>query len=271
MAETQKNEIAKTFSESLTDKLISVENALPKSFNRERFVQNALSCLNDNPQLQKVNKAQLLQGLMKSAYMGLDCMNKEVYLIPYGSNLNVQISYTGMAKFCKKYAIREINDISSHIVREGDTFESGIKDNKPYINFTPKPFNNAEIVGCFAVVYYKDGGIDYEVMTTEEINGVRNSYSKQANGSTWKNSWSEMARKTVLRRLMKHVETDFETTEMKQAWDDTVDSEFTVKREQSEEIVDVFQKQPDNENIIDVGFKDVTEEQLNAECEEIFK
>ena len=269
MAE-QKNEIAKTFSEQLSDKLISVESALPKSFNRERFIQNALSILNDNPQLQKINKAQLIQGLMKSAYMGLDAMNKEVYLIPYGNSLNVQISYTGMAKFCKKYAIREINDISSHIVREGDSFESGIRDNKPYINFTPKPFNNAEIVGCFAVVYYKDGNIDYEIMTTEEINSVRNNYSKQANGSTWKNSWSEMARKTVLRRLMKHIETDFETTEMKQAWEETSDNDFTIKREVNDEVVDVF-SQAKVDDVIDTTATEVSDEQLEKEVNEVFK
>jgi recombination protein RecT len=268
MAE-QKKEIAKTFSETLTDKLISVESALPKDFNITRFTQNALALINDNPQLQKINKAQLIQGLLKCSYMGLDVMNKEAYLIPYGQSLQVQVSYTGMAKFCKKYAIRPIQDIASYIVREGDVFESGIKDNKAYINFTPKPFNTGEIVGCFAVVYYKDNSIDFETMTTEEINQVRTSYSKQANGSTWKNSWSEMARKTVLRRLMKHIETDFESTEMKQAWDETSDSEFTVKREVNNEVVDVFSSAKPVD-VIDTTASEVTDDDLNREVEEVF-
>ena len=47
------NEVVKSFSESLTDKLITVENALPKDFNKERFVQNCLAVLNEKPELKE--------------------------------------------------------------------------------------------------------------------------------------------------------------------------------------------------------------------------
>ena len=65
------NEVAKTFSESLTDKLVSVSTALPKEFNRERFVQNALAVMNEKPELTKINKNEVIQGLLKGAYLGL--------------------------------------------------------------------------------------------------------------------------------------------------------------------------------------------------------
>ena len=233
------NEVVKSFSESLTDKLITVENALPKDFNKERFVQNCLAVLNEKPELTKINPAELQAGLLKGAYLGLDFFKKECYLIPYGSKVNFQTDYKGEKKFVKRYAIRPIHDIYAKVVREGDFFEEKITDGHPSIDLRPKPFNNGEIVGAFAVALYKDGGMDYEVMTTKDINSVRSNYSKMSNSGAWKNSWDEMAKKTVLRRLCKHIETDFESTEAMKAWEDGSDSNIaTVER--SGDVVDAF-------------------------------
>lgn len=223
-----KNEVVKSFSETLTDKLITVENALPKDFNRARFVQNCLAVMNEKPELARMNRAEVVQGLLKGAYLGLDFANKECYLIPYGNSVNFQTDYKGECKFVKRYSIRPIVDIDAKLVREGDTFSAEIVEGKPTINFKPLPFNNNDIVGAFAYVNYADGGLMYETMSTEEINATRNNYSKQANGSTWKKSWGEMAKKTVLRRLCKLIETDFESTEARSAWEDGSDLDKNV-------------------------------------------
>lgn len=243
----EKNELSVSFSELLTDKLVSVEDALPKDFNRTRFVQNALAVVNENPGLAKINKNKLILGLLKGAYMGLDFMNKECYLIPYGSDVNFQADYKGVQKFVKKYSIRPILDIYAKIVREGDQYECTIVDNNQKVFFKPKPFSDEKIVGAFAVVTFKDGGSQIEEMSKKDIEDVRNSYSKAANSKAWKNSWSEMARKTVLRRLCKHIECDFESVEAEKAWSESGDADFsnTIKKERSEEIVDVFNDTPD--------------------------
>ena len=246
------NEIVKTFSDQLTDKLVSVEGALPKEFNKTRFVQNALAVINEKPELAKINPAQLQLGLLKGAYLGLDFMTKECYLIPYGGSVQFQTSYIGEIKFTKRYAIRPIQDIYAKIVREGDVFEEKITDGKPSIDFKPLPFNKGAIVGVFAVALYKDGGLDYEVMSTDDINSVRKNYSKQANGSTWTKSWDEMAKKTCLRRLCKHIECDFESVEAAKAWEDGSDADFNrVKVERSDAVVDVFA----NDDVIDAEGK----------------
>lgn len=65
MAENTAVAEKKTFSMALTDKLDSVSEALPKDFNKARFVQNALALINDNPALQKYSQSQLTAGLLK--------------------------------------------------------------------------------------------------------------------------------------------------------------------------------------------------------------
>lgn len=217
----QKNEL--TFSDQLMDKLVTVENALPRDFNKDRFVQNTLAVLNENPALLNVNRAEVMQGLLKGAYLGLDYAMKDCYLIPYGKTVQFQTSYRGEIKFVKRYSIRPIKDIYSKLIREGDVFKEQIINGQPTIQFEPQTLNKGEILGVFAVVNYEDGGLDYEVMTTDEVNDVRKKYSKQANGNAWAKSWGEMARKTCIRRLTKHIETDFESVEAMKSWEEGSD------------------------------------------------
>ena len=201
----------KQFSVALTEKLDSVSEALPKGFNKARFTQNAIALLNDNPGIAKYGQNQIIGGLMKGAYLGLDFYSKECYLIPYGQSLNYQTDYRGEKKLAKKYSIRPIKDIYAEIVREGDEFSIGVKDNERVVNFVPKPFNDGKIVGAFAVVEYQDGGIGTDTMSISELENTRK-HSKAANSMAWKDFTSEMYKKTVLRRLCKHIEIDFENT-----------------------------------------------------------
>ena len=218
MKDTQLAE-GKTFSLALSEKLDSVGSALPQDFNKARFVQNAISLLNDNPNLAKYGQNQLIAGLMKGAYLGLDFYSKECYLIPYGSTLNYQTDYRGEKKLAKKYSIRPIRDIYAEIVREDDVFSIGIKDNERVINFEPKPFNTGKIIGAFAVVEYVDGGIGTDMMSVDELEKTR-SHSRAANSMAWKDFTSEMYKKTVLRRLCKHIEIDFENAMQRSVYAD---------------------------------------------------
>lgn len=263
------NEVQVRFSEQLTDKLLCYKNALPKNFNRERFVQNCLAVMNEKPELAQINKAEVIQGLCKGAFLGLDFMNKECYLIPYGNSVQFQTDYKGECKFVKTYAIRPVLDIFAKVVREGDFFEEGVIENKPVINFKPLPFSNKDIIGAFAIVLYRDGGMEYESMSTADIQSVRNNYSKASNSKAWKCSFDEMAKKTVLRRLSKHIETDFESIEAKQAWDESSGMEFadtTIHRSDGD-VVDAFS----NEVAADTEYAEVQENIFDMPMPDNFK
>lgn len=224
-----------TFSLALTDRLESVSEALPKDFNKTRFVQNAIALINDNANLQKYAPNQLIGGLMKGAYLGLDFYSKEAYLVPYGSQLNYQTSYLGAKKLAKKYSIRKIKDIGSKIVREGDFFEeTGEGGNTSYI-FKPKPFNTGKIVGAFAYVLFEDGGITVDTMSLEELETTRK-HSKASNSMAWKDFTTEMYRKTVLHRLCKHIELDFENIEQQNTYFNEYEIDNHIEKEDVPEV-----------------------------------
>ena len=198
-----------SFSLALTEKLNSVADALPQDFNKARFVQNALALVNENPNIAKYGQAKIMAGLMKGAYLGLDFYSKECYLVPYGEQLNYQTDYRGAKKLAKKYSIRPIKDIYAKLVRDGDEFEEVIVNGEQGINFKPKPFNDGKIIGAFAVCLFEDGGMQYDTMSLSDLENTRKQ-SKACNSPAWKNFTGEMYKKTVLHRLCKHIELDFE-------------------------------------------------------------
>lgn len=219
--------VLKQTNSNLTTMLEREKGALPAGFNSLRFKQNVLTVLNDmdisNMKGQEFNLAKCI---MKGAYLGLDFFNKECYVITFGKTPQFMTDYKGEEKLCRKYSINPVKDIYAKLVKEGDEFEEGVDHGQQYINFKAKPFNNNKIIGAFAVVYYKDGSMIYESMSKEEIELVRDQFSKQSRGQAWTKSFGEMAKKTVLRRLCKHIQLDFDSIEQQRAWEDGADSEF---------------------------------------------
>ena len=216
--------------------------ALPKDFNKQRFMQNCMTVLQDgNCDFSKCDSVSVVRTLLNGAFLGLDFFNGECYAIAYGSTVSFQTDYKGEIKLAKRYSSNPILDIYAKIVREGDEFTEIIENGKQTVNFKPKPFNDGEIIGAFAVCLYKDGGMIYDAMSKAEIEHTRKTFSKQANGKAWTNSYGEMCKKTVLRRLCKMIDLNFDTAEAMQAFEEG--SEFDVKNPRSaepEKAVDVF-------------------------------
>ena len=227
-----------TFSTMLTTELETNAAALPSNFNIPRFVQNSLALLNGNEALQDFYKkhgaTQIRAGLMRGAYLGLDALNQEMYLVPYGATLNFMPSYKGMVKMAQKYATRPIKSIYAKCVREGDEFEEVIDHGEPSINFRTLPFNDGNIIGVFAVCQYQDGGIVYEVMSRADVEQCRKS-SKAKNSPAWNSFWSEMAKKTVLRRLCKSLSIDMDEKAVA-AMDSGLEIETDVQEQMKTEI-----------------------------------
>jgi len=234
------------------DKLLEAKReAMPKGFNKTRFMQNCMTVLQDTKDIEKCDPISVARTMLKGAFLGLDFFNKECYAITYGGQVQFQTDYKGEKKLAKKYSVRPIKDIYAKLVRKDDEFIEEIKDGQPTIQFRPIPFNHGEILGAFAVALFEDGGMMYEVMSVADMELTRKNYSKQANGQAWSKSPGEMYKKTVLRRLCKHIELDFDTIEQTQAFEDGGD--LDLKKEVQPEQVSPL----DNATVIDAEFIDM--------------
>lgn len=208
--------------------------AMPEGFNKDRFCLNCVTLIRDmlkddrkKQNLCNISIESIALCMIKGAFLGLDFLLGECYAIPYKNEMSFQTDYKGEIKVCKKHSINPIKDIFAKLVREGDTYEEIVEDGKQNIIFKPLPFNDKPIVGAFAIVTYKDGSMLYESMSAQEIEGVRQNYSKAKDGDAWKKSAGEMYKKTVLRRLSKFIEKDFDKVEQIMSYDEGAGMEFS--------------------------------------------
>lgn len=254
MATTDKNYLVEVH-KGITESLEKQVAALPTDLNKQRFIQNCMTVLQDGQaDFSKCQPATVVRTLLKGAFLGLDFFSGECYAIPYGDKCQFQTDYKGNIKLAKKYSSNPIKDIYAKVVREGDAFEEVIENGQQKINFRPKTFNDGEIVGAFAVCLYKDGSMIYDTMSKAEIEHTRQAFSKAANSKAWKDSYGEMCKKTVLRRLCKLIDLNFDNAEQIAAFEDG--SDFDVKGQEvrePEKAVDVMA------DVIDVEATEVIE------------
>lgn len=222
-----------TIKTGLTKKLTENKEALPAGFNQQRFILNCITVIQDmmkdnkkKEQLEKINPETIPVCLAKAAYLGLDFFNGECYAIPYGGNLTFQTDYKGEIKLCKRCSKNKIKDIFAKVVRQGDFFMEEVDGGKQNVQYRPKPFSNEQMIGAFAIVVFEDGSMMYDTMSSEDIENVRNTYSKMKDSQAWKSSTGEMYKKTVLRRLCKLIDLDFDNIEQQKAYEDGGDVVF---------------------------------------------
>lgn len=221
-----KKQALMTVHQNLHGLINSKRDAMPRGFNETRFLQNCMTVLQDTKDIEKMEPVSVARTMLKGAFLGLDFFNKECYAIPYGTTLQFQTDYKGEIKLAKKYSTREIRSIYAKVVREGDEYEEGVENGAQTIYFKPKPFSSGEMIGAFAVCSYIDGTLEYASMSKDDIEAIRKNFSKMPKSLMWEKTPEEGYKKTVLRRLCKMIELDFESAEQKQAFEDGGDSRF---------------------------------------------
>jgi len=234
IAQIKTNHLAQ-INNNLKKRLSEKLSALPERFNSERFLHNCMAVIKSIDNIEKTDSTSVAQALFKGAVLDLDFFQKECYVIPYWNKetnmyeMNFQTDYKGEEKVVKRFAVKPVENFYTGAVREGDEFEYGIDRGKPYVNFKPKSFNDGDFIGFFAICLYKDGSMEYEPMSVAEVDEIKGNYAKKNQSGeyspAWRKSPGEMGRKTVSRRLSKHIPINF-NQEQVQAFEEGSHVEF---------------------------------------------
>ena len=186
-----------------------IAKALPSVITPERFTRIVLSAISVNPRLAECTPKSFLGAMMTSAQLGLEVNTPlgQAYVIPYMNHgvmeAQFQIGYKGQIDLA--YRSGDVEVIQSHIVYENDDFvcEYGLE---PKLTHKPADSNRGEPVKVYAVFKTKSGGFGFEVMSIDDIRRHAAKYSKSYNStsSPWKTNFEEMAKKTVLKRVLKY-------------------------------------------------------------------
>jgi len=192
----------KPFPAQLDEYQDQLKAALPSHISVERFKRTVLTACNQTPGLLAVDRRSLFNAAVKCATDGLLPDGREAALVEFGGKAQYMPMVRGLIKLARQSG--EIATLSAYVVREKDEFEYVLGDDerlhhKPMIEGDA---GKARLV--YATVTFKDGTKQREVMTLAEIERVR-AVSRAKNSGPWTQWWDEMARKTVIRRLLKYV------------------------------------------------------------------
>lgn len=178
-----------------------IEAALPKHVTPERLMRICLSEFRREPKFSQCDPMSFLGAVVTAASLGLEpgAALGQCYLVPYKQEVNFQIGYRGMVDIARRSG--NIISLQARAVYKGDHFKV-ILGTEDKIEHEPK-YESSELTHVYAVAKLVGGGVQFDVMSVPEIDSIRARYSKAAQGKAWTDSYDEMAKKTVVRRLFK--------------------------------------------------------------------
>lgn len=197
----------------------AIKKALPSVITPERFTRIALNAVFNTPALGECTPQSFIAALMNAAQLGLEPNTPlgQAYLIPYKNNnkgvieCQFELGYKGIVDLA--YRSGEISTIQAHEVYPGDDFEFvyGMESNLTHRPAMDEPEDDP--IWYYALFRLVNGGGNFEVMGVNAIrkHAARYSESYKSSFSPWKTNFDEMAKKTVLKKVMKYapIKTEF--------------------------------------------------------------
>ena len=217
LAKKEKSPIA-TFAEYIEGKKAEIAKVLPRHMSADRIAKGAVTAAMRTPGLLSCDVKSVYLAIHQCAQLGLEPGSPlgHAYLIPYGKDCQLVLGYRGLIDLARRSG--QIVSLEAHVVHEADKFtlRYGLDarlDHEPCISGDP-----GQPLFAYALARLVGGGVQYEVMSAHEINKIRDRDPRRAaavgRGQTpWATDWSEMARKTVVRRLFKYLPVSVEIAE----------------------------------------------------------
>lgn len=233
-----------------------IAKALPSVITPERFMRITLSAVSSNPKLGECTPQSFLGAMMTAAQLGVEPNTPlgQAYLIPYERwdketkrkipEVQFQLGYKGLIDLA--YRSGEVSIIQAQAVYEHDEFsyEFGLE---PRLCHKPALKDRGEPVAFYAMFRTKDGGYGFEVMSVDDIRKHAQKYSKSFSTGPWQQNFEEMAKKTVLKRVLKYAP-------LKSDFVKAVTADETIKNEIDSDMSII---QPEEDAPIPVDFVDV--------------
>lgn len=201
-------ETAQTVNKMLAKNRAAILATLPQGFNLDRMCRTLINAISTTPQIAECTPASIFLSSVRAFSLGIEPNGalQEGYLVPYWNSKKAceeaqfMPGYRGLIALARRSG--EIATIYARTVHEKDTFEVVEGTKREIIHKPDYTQSRGDYVCFYAVFILKSGEVDFEVMTVAEIDAIRARSKAEKNGP-WVTDYDEMAKKTVLRRLLK--------------------------------------------------------------------
>jgi recombination protein RecT len=183
-----------------------IAKLLPPSVKVDRVLRVVRTSWQMDAKLQQCSPKSILSSVMKACELGLEPSGalKHCYLVPFKGEATLILGYAGLLELARRSG--QYEKIETRVVYEKDQF---LLEYNPDVLFRHVPYLDGpagpeKFVYAFARL--KGGELSFEVMTREQIEAIRGRLPEfQRNSPAWRDFWGEMARKIVLKRLLKRM------------------------------------------------------------------
>jgi len=209
------------------------------------MVMDVCQVISNNQKLQQCSPASIVGAVITASRLGvsLDPNIKHSYLIPYGKTAKLEISYMGLIDVIYRSTGALLE---AHMVYENDEFDYEQGSN-PHVKHKPCIFGErGALVGCYAIARMPSKDFSIEFLNVADIEACRK-VSKNPNG-VWKTWYSEMARKSAIRRLYKRLPKNSESA-MVASYDEKSDTGQDTSEFYDIEGVEIPQEQTASEQL----------------------
>ena len=168
------------------------------------FMSSVISVANGNPQLRKAQPMSIIGAAMVAATMQLQVIPTlgQAYLIPYGSQCQLQVGYLGILQLCQRSG--QFKKILAAPVHEGE-YISGDEFDEDYV-FDKKQKKSDKVIGYMAKFELLNGFTKVAYWDIDKVKAHAQKFSqafRAGYNSPWKSDFDAMAQKTVLKSILK--------------------------------------------------------------------
>lgn len=168
-----------------------------------------LSAFSRNPSLWDCDPISVARAVVESAQYGLEPTGAigGAHLVPFRNNktgkyeAQLIIDYRGYITLARRSG--EVSKVVARVVREKDDFtvEQGSAERLVHVPYLGQD-DPGNITHVYAVISYRDGSTQHDYDTRAWVETIRKR-SKAKDAGPWVTDYAEMAKKSILRRLMK--------------------------------------------------------------------
>lgn len=180
---------------------------LPANVSFEAFRNAAVVAITDNPLILQCARESVFKAIRRLAAAGLVPDGREAAIVPFKGQAQAMPMVYGLIKVARNSG--EISSIWAEVVRGDETFHIKMVDGERKFEHEYDPLDRkGDVKGAYAVAKLKDGTIEVEAMGRADIEKRRRASANQREQNPtgiWQQWYDEMAKKTVLRALVKRL------------------------------------------------------------------
>lgn len=255
-APQNKKEKGETIADLITKMEPEIKKAVPEHIKPERLARIALTAVRHTPKLAECDQISFIGAVMQAAQMGLEPNTGlgEAYIIPYGDKATFQIGYKGILSLAHRTG--QYKAIYAQEVYKNDKFDFSYGLDKT-IYHKPADLPEGDPIYYYAVYKLTNGGYDLVVWSKKRLQQHAKKFSSALNNSRttspWQTDFISMAKKTVLKDVLKYAPKSIEFSQQ-------MTSDYTV--------VNNLEDEPEQVDIIDMdqGQQEQPQENQNGQA-----